>query len=153
MRVSGIKEYQNIDIKHRGLIKPCLGPPSFRDLYEQPQANNIDEVIFGETQYVNNFNKQNMVRSGLKLRDNLRLRQLEEQTTISLNPFFDIQSRAAMVKRETSQEKSQSSSADPLDLPQINQAQKDKVLSPNPKFRIPPIHTNSQRFSIEMKWM
>jgi|LauGreDrversion4_2_1035121.scaffolds.fasta_scaffold695195_1 hypothetical protein len=34
MRVSGIKEYQNIDVKHRGLIKPCLGPPSFRDLYE-----------------------------------------------------------------------------------------------------------------------
>lgn len=57
MRVQGIKEYQNIDIKHRGLIKPYLGPPSFRDLYEQPQPNNIDEVIFGETQYKNGFNK------------------------------------------------------------------------------------------------
>ncbi len=34
MRVPGIKEYQNIDVKHRGLIKPYLGPPSFRDLYE-----------------------------------------------------------------------------------------------------------------------
>jgi hypothetical protein len=35
-------------------------------------------VIFGETQYDNTFNKQNVVRSGFKLKDNLRLRQLEE---------------------------------------------------------------------------